>query len=380
MALLFEQKSPTILSSMSRYRTFTIVVGLFSGCSVYDASLVSNSDSVISDKPTQADASPSSKDTSAASSYSPNADNDDDGSCQITSGDARCFANCIEVCNAIDDDCDGETDEEEAASSCKLDHAQSECHTGECVIVRCDPGFGDCDYRHDNGCETPTNTVEHCSECDQQCHLDHAVASCATQQCVVKQCEDGWMDCDSVDDNGCEHDENSGECPLLSVLYMPGEGDTKWLRLQLIIQNHSPADILISDVTLRYYYTVDSESTEQEFECWHPAAEEDCDAGFCCDEHIIVRGDTTIRADADYYVELSFTGDMVIPPAGQTDVISIGVHNSSWDLYDYTNDYSYHQVTEYTSTEFIMLYYQGVLVWGIEPQKTVEFLGVINSQ
>jgi len=367
MASLFERRSPIIFAGISRHLTSIIVVVLFSGCSIYDSSLVSNNDSIISDKSARADASPSFKDTSEAGFYSFNVDNDDDGSCYTTSGDARCSANCIELCNAIDDDCDGETDEEEAASSCQFDHAQSECHTGECVIVSCDPGFGDCDDRSDNGCETPTNTVEHCSECEHQCQLDHAVAFCDTQQCVVERCEGGWIDCDSVDDNGCEHDESLGECPLLSVLYMPGEGDTQWLRLQFIIKNHSPADISISDVTLRYYYTVDSESTEQAFECWHPDTEEDCDKGFCCDENVVVRIDTTTGTDADHYVELSFSGDMSISPAGQTDVLSIGVHKSSWDAYDYTNDYSYHQVTEYTSTEYVTLYHQGVLVWGIEP-------------
>lgn len=338
MAPLSNRRLPIVLANRFLRLTLIIVIILFNGCSVYDSSLVSNNDSITSDSPALADASPNPKNISRAVAYSPNLDNSDmgDGSCDVT--------------------------------SCQLDHAQAKCQMGACVVASCEPGFGDCDNRYDNGCETPINTVEHCSECDHLCQLDHAVSSCDTQQCVVEQCENGWRDCDLVVENGCEYDKNLGDCPVLSVRFLPGVGDTKWLRLQFIIQNHSPADISISDVTLRYYFTVDSELAEQYSECWHPDDEEDCDAGFCCDENVVVRVETTSGTDADYYVEISFKGGMIIPPAGQTEVLSIGVHKSTWDVYDYTNDYSYSCITEYTSTKFITLYHQGVLVWGIEPK------------
>jgi hypothetical protein len=71
-------------------------------------------------------------------------------------GDA-CQPNA-EVCNRVDDDCDGASDESEAVAldcAAKVLHSGSTCQTGFCVkIGDCDPGYHNCDGMPDNGCET----------------------------------------------------------------------------------------------------------------------------------------------------------------------------------------------------------------------------------
>ncbi|MBZ0119682.1 MAG: hypothetical protein K8H88_22025 [Sandaracinaceae bacterium] len=72
-----------------------------------------------------------------------------------------------ELCNALDDDCDGLVDED-ASATCALPHAATECRAGQCVVTGCDLGFGDCTDAP--GCETDTDTsAATCGACDYTC-------------------------------------------------------------------------------------------------------------------------------------------------------------------------------------------------------------------
>ena len=73
-----------------------------------------------------------------------------------------------ELCNRVDDDCDGTVDESEAvATDCasKVLHSSSTCQTGYCVkIGDCYEGFHNCDGMPDNGCETACPCGEDCGD------------------------------------------------------------------------------------------------------------------------------------------------------------------------------------------------------------------------
>jgi hypothetical protein len=84
-------------------------------------------------------------------------------------GDAATGA-CIaqpEVCNRVDDDCDGKTDED-ALSACEgvILNAESDCvpigKTATCVLLQCRSGYDDCDGNPANGCEPYCM----CHDCD----------------------------------------------------------------------------------------------------------------------------------------------------------------------------------------------------------------------
>ncbi len=83
-----------------------------------------------------------------------------------------------EICNELDDDCDGETDEGfdlktdinncgKCGVACTNKHGQTQCKDGACLPV-CDDGFGDCDWKPSNGCESKLSEVTQCGSCDQQ--------------------------------------------------------------------------------------------------------------------------------------------------------------------------------------------------------------------
>ncbi len=135
------------------------------------------------------------------------------------------------------------------------------CDGGECAAIVCKMGWGDCDGRSDNGCETSLTDAQNCAACGnacregQTCAYDHAYALkclcdpgetlcpnpyggstngcsnldkdvencgacnnkcpgddrpeyhqrrvCRSGACDII-CADGWGDCDGIPTNGCE--------------------------------------------------------------------------------------------------------------------------------------------------------------------------------
>jgi hypothetical protein len=91
--------------------------------------------------------------------------------------DAGVCTPAAEICNGVDDDCDGVTDTEDldADDYCEgiILNADAICFSqvvGEAVCVRrpetpCDTGFANCDGRPSNGCEHPAPTCG-CLSCE----------------------------------------------------------------------------------------------------------------------------------------------------------------------------------------------------------------------
>lgn len=89
------------------------------------------------------------------------------------SGDAGDGAptDCVpspEVCNGIDDDCNGLIDDEPLA--CALPNAsETVCLAGSCALVSCEPDHDDC-FDHVPGCETRIrDSHAHCGRCHSPC-------------------------------------------------------------------------------------------------------------------------------------------------------------------------------------------------------------------
>ncbi len=87
-----------------------------------------------------------------------------------------------EVCNGVDDDCDGVVDGPSAAAACPpRANAAASCAMGACGVV-CSPGFGDCDGDASNGCEADTRSaLAHCGRCGNACA---AGGACVEGACV----------------------------------------------------------------------------------------------------------------------------------------------------------------------------------------------------
>jgi hypothetical protein len=64
-----------------------------------------------------------------------------------------CVYNPPEVCNGVDDDCNGTVDDPGSETSCSLPNATPACVGGACAVASCNSGWGDCDATPLDGCE-----------------------------------------------------------------------------------------------------------------------------------------------------------------------------------------------------------------------------------
>jgi hypothetical protein len=111
--------------------------------------------------------------------------NVDSASCQGGGcSDLRCTASYADCNGDAGDGCErflrSATDCGACDSPCALAHATPDCSSGACRILMCDTGFGDCDGRPENGCETALSSRDHCGSCPTACA---AGSSCDNGRC-----------------------------------------------------------------------------------------------------------------------------------------------------------------------------------------------------
>ncbi len=88
-----------------------------------------------------------------------------------------------ELCNGVDDDCDGTTDEG-ASVACAAAGSTMECIRGACVVTGCDPLHFDCNGAAGDGCEASLcDQSDRCGVCGVSCGTSARL--CDSGQCVL---------------------------------------------------------------------------------------------------------------------------------------------------------------------------------------------------
>ena len=138
--------------------------------------------------------------------------------CVFSEGTPACVDGVCQLstCEAGYGDCNGDTSDGcetvfatdanhcgSCATKCTNENGSALCASGVC-IPQCDPSFADCDSVVNNGCETAINTLTNCGSCDVPCAYDNASESCESGSCLLIECESEFADCDNIEANGCE--------------------------------------------------------------------------------------------------------------------------------------------------------------------------------
>jgi hypothetical protein len=117
----------------------------------------------------------------------------------------------------------------EGCQPCALPHATPTCAgDGTCAIAACIGSWENCDGRADNGCEIDLDRdIDHCGDCDARpCEVDNAEPACSVGSCAIRRCNPGFGDCDRRSTNGCETDTMTSEAHCGDCNMPCSEGQT----------------------------------------------------------------------------------------------------------------------------------------------------------
>jgi hypothetical protein len=126
------------------------------------------------------------------------------------------------------------------------------------------------------------------------------------------------------------------------------------------LTNTGTTAINLSDVKIRYYYTINGAQTQSFFCDWATAGNDNVTGTFSAL--------STPVTGADYMLEIGFKASAGSLAAGQSTEIQARFSKSDWSNYTQTDDYSFApSQTAYTDWSKVTGYIGGSLQWGIEP-------------
>jgi hypothetical protein len=129
----------------------------------------------------------------------------------------RCTPTGAETCNRIDDDCDGETDEGNPGGGAPCGSGVGACRPGAltctagalvCVggvspsVEVCNGVDDDCDGETDEGF---LDGLDNCGACGNVCRIPNAIPACVMRRCAIVACQPGFVDRNGRADDGCEY-------------------------------------------------------------------------------------------------------------------------------------------------------------------------------
>lgn len=135
---------------------------------------------------------------------------------------------------------------------------------------------------------------------------------------------------------------------------------TNTLNPRIKLTNTGSQAINLSDVKLRYYYTIDGEKPQTLFCDWTQVGSSNVTGTFV--------KLPTAASGADHYAEIGFTSGAGSLAAGQSIDLQIRISKNDWSNYSQSDDYSFDPAsTSYQDALRVTGYVAGSLQWGVEP-------------
>jgi hypothetical protein len=213
----------------------------------------------------------------------------------------------------------------------------------------------------------------------EQCDPGAQTATC-DGDCTNVSCGDGWVNaaageiCEQSRVSQCRSDcrgftagcTNGGLCLKLQTRATDSTSDNA-IRPQFRIVNNGWVNIPLSELRIRYYFTIDGSATLQSFCDFASFASNN--SGSNCSQ--VTRSFVTMsptRTTADRYLEVSFSGSTVLAPGQSTGDISLRFNKTTFANFNETNDYSRTGATSsYADTVRVTAFRSGSIIWGTPP-------------
>ena len=135
--------------------------------------------------------------------------------------------------------------------------------------------------------------------------------------------------------------------------------NTIYTDFQLV--NTSSSAITLSNVTMRYYFLIQSSSATLTFVCDYATVGTSNVIGT-----FVAMSPT--YSTADTYLQVGFTSGAGSLAAGASTVVQGRIYKSDWSNFTQTSDYSFNATaTTFVNWTYVTGYISGTLVWGVEP-------------
>jgi hypothetical protein len=126
------------------------------------------------------------------------------------------------------------------------------------------------------------------------------------------------------------------------------------------IVNNSGMTVNLNELAIRYYYTLEPNGSQTEV--FH------CDYAKINCPNVVGTFKTTSGVNADHYLEVTFTGGVMLTAGQTTGEIQARYNKMDYASYDESNDYSFDPTkTSFADWDKVTLWHNGALVWGVEP-------------
>jgi hypothetical protein len=129
---------------------------------------------------------------------------------------------------------------------------------------------------------------------------------------------------------------------------------------QFKVVNTGTSTVALSNVKLRYYYTIDGAKAQTFFCDYATVGSANVTGTFV--------SMTAPKTGADYYLEIGFGSSSGSISAGSSAEVQARFAKTDWSNYTQTNDYSFNSTaTSYVDWTKVTGYISGALQWGTEP-------------